>query len=449
MMDVTHNQTYSFPLLKNAEILTSMSDLGISICENELLEPHRHKDAIRHVFLGLIESGMGLTKQHLATPNDDAKKFIESLPFPDLHVDSAGELKFIKCSMKLMKSCGIHDFGIKDLHAPTAKRLRRQLSAAINLMRYKEDKINVYTMLHEEREKLIADLQQVQEENEMLNQQFEETKVESANEWNAIEEVENECEEIESEIAVQNKLQASIRQESGLLKKKANDLKDKIATISLAIQDAESEERKLATGIVKSPQRIKTDMAGITKTLEIEREECQKAKREALAGRQSIANITKAKEDVIQATYLMEEVSGERSKHKSVIDEVDVAKCSIEGNEKKIREFESRSKECVREIDFLEKEAISIRKQSEIKLNEQRQAYHDAGLSLAAVEKGRKEQLARMDAHEVELKELEEARSKERLEMELEIKNMVQAYKDMEKIVLRKDRQLMESLEIY
>ena len=40
------------------------------------------------------------------------------------------------------------------------------------------------------------DLQQVQEENEMLNQQFEETKVESANEWNAIEEVENECEEV-------------------------------------------------------------------------------------------------------------------------------------------------------------------------------------------------------------------------------------------------------------
>lgn len=43
----------------------------------------------------------------------------------------------------------VHDFGWKDLHAPTAKRFRCQLSAAINMAKFREDQLKLYAELNE------------------------------------------------------------------------------------------------------------------------------------------------------------------------------------------------------------------------------------------------------------------------------------------------------------
>ena len=67
-------------------------------------------------------------------------------------------------------------------------------------------------------------------------------------------------EKIEKEISEQNKLQASIRTETGELKKEANTLKGKAATALLSLQEAKSEERTLSAQVVQSPKRIKREM---------------------------------------------------------------------------------------------------------------------------------------------------------------------------------------------
>jgi len=38
-----------------------------------------------------------------------------------------------------MTICGNADFGFKDLQAPQSKRFKRQLSAVINFLKFKED----------------------------------------------------------------------------------------------------------------------------------------------------------------------------------------------------------------------------------------------------------------------------------------------------------------------
>lgn len=57
-------------------------------------------------------------------------------------------MKFYKSLRKCMKACGIHDFGWKDLHYPTAKRFRSQLSAAINMAKFREDQLKLYAELN-------------------------------------------------------------------------------------------------------------------------------------------------------------------------------------------------------------------------------------------------------------------------------------------------------------
>ncbi len=66
---------------------------------------------------------------------------------------------------------------------------------------------------------------------------------------------------MEAEIAQQNKIQSSIRQEAHSLKRSANELKDKIANLSIALRELQAEERNLSKEVVDSPNRIRSELA--------------------------------------------------------------------------------------------------------------------------------------------------------------------------------------------
>lgn len=73
---------------------------------------------------------------------------------------------------------------------------------------------------------------------------------------------------MEMELAQQNKIQASIRQETLVLKKNANQLKDEIDTLSITLRELQAEERQFSAKIVHSPERIKMALAEANKKLE-------------------------------------------------------------------------------------------------------------------------------------------------------------------------------------
>ena len=102
---------------------------------------------------------------------------------------------------------------------------------------------------------MLLALEEINQENALLNEQFETTKLESNTKFQEMDEVERECEELEIEIARNNKLQAAKREEATELKRQANDLKDEIATATLALQEAQAEHDSLASKIVSSPDR--------------------------------------------------------------------------------------------------------------------------------------------------------------------------------------------------
>ena len=52
-MDLTQPQ-YIFPILKHADILQCMSELGVELTKAELVEPQRHKERVRRVFVALV-----------------------------------------------------------------------------------------------------------------------------------------------------------------------------------------------------------------------------------------------------------------------------------------------------------------------------------------------------------------------------------------------------------
>ena len=62
MMDATQQLPFSFPTLKNSDILRVLVELGIAFTEEELLEPAKHKDAVRNLFIQLVRSTQDVSR---------------------------------------------------------------------------------------------------------------------------------------------------------------------------------------------------------------------------------------------------------------------------------------------------------------------------------------------------------------------------------------------------
>ena len=72
----------------------------------------------------------------------------QAMPYEHLHEDF-GDLKFFLALRDLLQTCGYNAFSWRDLYAPTFKRLRLQLSAIINLAKFREEQLKVYAELNE------------------------------------------------------------------------------------------------------------------------------------------------------------------------------------------------------------------------------------------------------------------------------------------------------------
>jgi uncharacterized coiled-coil DUF342 family protein len=83
---------------------------------------------------------------------------------------------------------------------------------------------------------MIMALEEVNDENVQLSEQLAAVQMDSNEKNKEMEEVEHECQELEIEIARNNKVQSAKREEATELKKKHNDLNNELASAKLAFE---------------------------------------------------------------------------------------------------------------------------------------------------------------------------------------------------------------------
>lgn len=150
MNDLTSSHTqFIFPHLRHSDILQCLSELGIELTKAELMEPGRHRDRVKKVFSQVLEICQGVADEDCEKVSPKMQETLQAIAkFPTVHEDFS-DVKFFLELRKFMETCGYHDFGWKDLHTPTAKRFRYQLSAVINLAKFREDQLKLYAELNE------------------------------------------------------------------------------------------------------------------------------------------------------------------------------------------------------------------------------------------------------------------------------------------------------------
>lgn len=293
---------------------------------------------------------------------------------------------------------------------------------------------------------MLLALEEINQENALLNEQFETTKMESNTKFQEMDEVERECEELEIEIARNNKLQAAKREEATELKRQANDLKDEIATAELALQEAEAEHDTLNARIVSSPDRRNHELQSLKDALEREKSESKSLEEKLQHNKTKILHVNQAVRDVPEITDLMEETLEAGHKLKQVKEQIGEASSEMAMIDKKTNAIVDEMEESEAALHRNEDKLSHVRKQAKVKMDAAQEALDVAKGQLLMVEKDHREGMSRVEAGEAEVRAMEAQIEAERERTQEEISQMIQEYRAMEKKIVEENGKLLKAI---
>ena len=291
-------------------------------------------------------------------------------------------------------------------------------------------------------------LEEVNDENMQLNEQLAVVQMESNDKGKEMEEIKQECEELEIEITRNNKVQSAKREEATDLKKKHNELNNELATIKLALEEKRHDYENLQTKIVSSPERRKKDLTDLQDTVQEVRKEANSLEEEWQRTKTTIVHVSQAIKDVPQTTRLVRQVLEGANKISHTQDEILKLQSERDGIIKETADLQERIQVTEASIHRSEEKINHMSKQHKIKMEAAREALAAAQIKLIQVDNEQAEGMARVEAGEIELKALENEIDLERLRTEEEIRDMMEQYRLMEKKVLDQNSALMAAIEI-
>jgi len=443
-----HKHTYPFHILKASVVLQCLSELDMDLTEDELRDPAHHKEKVKALFQSLVEPCLGICldggTQAVPSAITDVQK---SFSYPEVHDESILETHFFFLTKKFMNICGIPDFSLRDLFAPTSKRLRIQLSGAINFIKFREERITMYAELVEQKVELNEQLNVVNDEHAMVMKELEDTKAVCSSKWKELEDIEFECEEIKSEIAQQNKLQASIRHESGQLKKKVYELKESNAITSLALEEAQAEKRKLSSRVVQSPERIKRAMAEVKKSLDTERALYEQSIVEAEKAKQRVKVVTEATNNV---SKLVKKIVGklevQLNKHNAAVEELEGIKENIQINDAKMKDINNLIEKRKEQINHTRKKINQLHATHNKEMSHAQAQLDETRAKLTNLEKGLCDKASQVQSYREKIKFLEKNIHQTQKDCDAEVSEMIAAYKRLEVVIVEKEKNWIAAL---
>jgi kinetochore protein Nuf2 len=434
-------QTYSFPILNNADIVQCMNDLEIPLTAEELSTAP--KDAVRRVFESLVDMCTGVTKEELSQP---AFAGLGCLNYPELHEESIPELATFRAVSKMTSICGIHDFSMRDITDPDPKRLRRQLSGVINFAKFREERFMMYTELTAKTDDLVINIRKKEEENAGLEGKLAELKSQFASEEPAIKELDDQCRELTSKIEDMNREQAVLRHDTSEMKSEGNKLKDQVAELQFTTLNAQQETENLQSQIVSSPDRIKGEMERMGEDLVTQKKEAVVVEANLRTMQSRLESINKAESELMKTLQMMNDVDAEIVKCKAATKDVKTKKAQIANHQQEIKSQEALKESFHRQLAKLQEKVETVRMTADVKREAADQALADAEQELQNVHSSHQQctdQAENLDRATAELvATLEQGKEQH----ETDVGQMSEKYKRMEGAVMKYHSQMLSNI---
>lgn len=256
-----------------------------------------------------------------------------------------------------------------------------------------------------------------------------------------------ECEELEVEIATNNKLQAAAREEAAALKKKGNELKDHVVTAVWALQEAEAEEEKLRLQVVTSPDRRKSEKLVREERLRKAKVECAELDELAQAHKTKLVNGKQAVNELETHTNVaLVELLDISNKHTEFVRKMEDTRRKLASHKKNRAEIDEQMEESDIELTRLEKAIVQQRKQHTLQMDAAQESLEQSQSRLLHVERERRNGMARVDAGAANVQALQAQIDLERREAEAKVQALISHYQTVEQAFLNRNQLYMDAL---
>lgn len=382
-LNVNKQEQYSFPILKTEEIAKCLNELGIVISKDELAAPENNIQRCHYMFENLAEICTGIAKEDIQQP---AFKGLQNINYPELHDHSIPKINFLNVCKKMMEMCEIHDFTMKDLMAPSQKRLRRQLSGIINFCKFREERLILLSDLSATRDNLLDHMAQLRDTNNSLNNRLSALREQTKEEAATISRLEGECRDIEMNTVQLTQLQNSMKDEMNALKALNEDLKSRIAEGSVQFEESTIQHKKMSMQIVSSPEKFRKLIVEVGQSLQTEQKESKQAevKVHQLSG--WVATLEESQNEVTAAYDAVKEVRSEVERQKAVILDLDSTRQTIASSRVALSEIDQNLHQMQRHTQRAEEKLSALRKQSHLRGEEAQRTIDDLHAQLVQEE---------------------------------------------------------------
>lgn len=290
-------------------------------------------------------------------------------------------------------------------------------------------------------------LDEVNDENKALNVGLESAQQESNEKYKEMTEIEQECGELELEIARNNKLQASRREEATELKKKHNELKDQLATSKLALQEKQADHESLLARIVTSPDRRKKEIEDLNANLKQERSEVKALEEKARKCKSGIVHVKQLTKDVQETSQQAHTSLDIVRKICDVQEEIETKQSDLEGLQRETDTILEQNDEAERTLGRVEERLSHMRKQSKIKMEAAQDSIDSAKSQLLEAEREHLEGIAKVEAGEAEVKGMEAQIDEERKRAQEEVNEMIALFQEAERQFVEKNEKFIAAIE--
>ena len=431
--------------MKNNEIISNLHATGISITDDELVNPEKYRDQIRHMLEYLAEHCTGITREEMGQAPFSC---LSVLTYPELHnEESIPQLNSFRAVTKMMETCGIYNFSIKDFMTPNSKRLSRQLAGIINFIKFRDERLSVLSELSSTRDELSSRLHSITEQNEQLNSRLSVLREQRAEEEKAILQLEDECKGMEENICDLNLKQAELKGEGATLKGLNNTLKDSLAAASLELDEVTALRKKLSAQIVNSPERFRRQIRDVEHALQVERKDVNEAKKKLKTFSGWLTTIDEVQVDVNSALDSIHEIRSEVEKQRNSLTELDMQKQSVVSKRAALEEIDQNIHQNSRQVARADEKLQLLRRQAATRGSETQRQVEELHKRLIDAENNRVQVRAKAEKTEGESTRLEREIEAESLAQEQERNDMATAYHRLEKVVIGHLQTLRKAME--
>lgn len=248
---------FVFPILSPVEIVEQLSQYGIAPDAN--LRPENIASPQPDLLPGVLARFFDSFVDAPGDGEDGLLRFsdLEVLDNPENHAEAIQMLHLYIKSQAFLDSIQLEDFTLSDFIRPTPRRIVEVLSALINFLLYREEKLTLLQPIvsetpdyHERTLELKARMAQLQKEitDHELAEQMEEPMAQQ---------LEADINVLQQEVQVYNKQQLALRAKAAAISDKKEEIHGKITQADFELTKHAQENSRLMSKLVKSPEKVK------------------------------------------------------------------------------------------------------------------------------------------------------------------------------------------------